>query len=59
VDRRQGLLQGRDHRRRRRQVALYAPHIRTVSLMHPHIVDIGYHCRDYFVEQWDRFKDAP
>ncbi len=40
------------------QVVLYAPHIREVSVMHPHIVEIGYHCRDYFVKQWDRFKDA-
>jgi lactate racemase len=39
------------------QVVLYAPHIREVSVMHPHIVEIGYHCRDYFVKQWDRFKD--
>jgi lactate racemase len=37
---------------------LYAPHIRDVSVMHPHIVEIGYHCRDYFVKQWDRFKDV-
>jgi nickel-dependent lactate racemase len=41
------------------QVVIYAPHIRDVSVMHPHIVDIGYHCRDYFVKQWDRFRDAP
>lgn len=39
------------------QVVLYAPHIREVSVMHPHIVDVGYHCRDYFVKQWDRFRD--
>ena len=39
------------------QVVLYAPHIREVSVMHPHIVEIGYHCRDYFVKQWDRFRD--
>jgi hypothetical protein len=25
--------------------------------MHPEIERIGYHCRDYFVGQWDRFKD--
>jgi nickel-dependent lactate racemase len=37
------------------QVVLYAPHIHDVSVMHPHIVDIGYHCRDYFVKQWSRF----
>jgi nickel-dependent lactate racemase len=41
------------------QVVIYAPHIREVSAMHPHIVEIGYHCRDYFVGQWDRFKATP
>ena len=41
------------------QVVLYAPHIREVSVMHPRIAEIGYHCRDYFVAQWDRFKDHP
>jgi DNA-binding CsgD family transcriptional regulator len=24
--------------------------------MHPEINELGYHCRDYFVKQWDRFK---
>jgi nickel-dependent lactate racemase len=38
------------------EVILYAPHITTISAMHPEIADIGYHCRDYFVKQWDRFK---
>ena len=23
------------------------------------IDEVGYHCRDYFVEQWDTFKDFP
>ena len=41
------------------QVVIYAPHIREVSAMHPHIAEIGYHCRDYFVGQWDRFKATP
>ena len=41
------------------QVVIYAPHIREVSVMHPHIAEIGYHCRDYFLGQWDRFRDAP
>ena len=27
--------------------------------MHPQIAEIGYHCRDYFLGQWDRFKDQP
>ncbi|HWM02000.1 MAG TPA: hypothetical protein VNP92_06635, partial [Actinophytocola sp.] len=26
------------------------------SSSHPEIYDIGYHCRDYFVKQWDRFS---
>jgi nickel-dependent lactate racemase len=38
------------------QVVLYAPHIREVSAMHPHIAEIGYHCRDYFLAQWERFS---
>lgn len=38
------------------EVILYAPHITEVSVMHPHIVEIGYHCRDYFLGQWDRFS---
>jgi nickel-dependent lactate racemase len=41
------------------QVVLYAPHIREISTTHPAITEIGYHCRDYFVKQWDRFKDQP
>ncbi len=40
------------------EVILYAPHITTISAMHPEIAEIGYHCRDYFVRQWDRFKDV-
>lgn len=39
------------------EVILYAPHITAISEMHPEIAEIGYHCRDYFTEQWDRFKD--
>jgi nickel-dependent lactate racemase len=38
------------------QVILYAPHITTISAMHPAIEQIGYHCRDYFLKQWDRFS---
>jgi nickel-dependent lactate racemase len=41
------------------EVVLYAPHITEISAMHPQIQEIGYHCRDYFVEQWDRFRDRP
>ena len=38
------------------QVVLYAPHIREIAATHPQIAEIGYHCRDYFVKQWDRFR---
>jgi lactate racemase len=38
------------------QVVLYAPHIREISRTHPQIAQLGYHCRDYFVKQWVRFK---
>jgi len=41
------------------EVIIYAPHITEVSVMHPHITQIGYHCRDYFLGQWERFKDQP
>lgn len=39
---------------------IYAPHIDQVSYSHGAVLDqIGYHVRDYFVRQWDRFKDFP
>jgi lactate racemase len=38
------------------QVVLYAPHIKEIATTHPAIAEIGYHCRDYFVKQWDRFS---
>jgi lactate racemase len=38
------------------EVVLYAPHVTQIAAMHPEINEIGYHCRDYFVKQWDRFK---
>ena len=41
------------------EVIIYAPHITQVSVMHPHIAAIGYHNRDYFLGQWERFKDVP
>ncbi len=41
------------------QVVLFAPHIHEVSVTHPRVQTIGYHCRDYFVGQWERFRDEP
>jgi nickel-dependent lactate racemase len=37
-------------------VVIYAPHITEISRMHPEINEIGYHCRDYFLAQWERFS---
>ncbi|WP_375430662.1 lactate racemase domain-containing protein [uncultured Friedmanniella sp.] len=41
------------------EVIIYAPHITQISVMHPHIAEIGYHNRDYFLGQWERFRDQP
>src|SRR5271169_164685 len=42
------------------EVIVYAPHITEVSYTYgPDIDNVGYHCRDYFVKQWEKFKDAP
>lgn len=41
------------------ELIIYAPHITEVSVMHPGLRTIGYHNRDYYVKQWDKFKDHP
>ena len=42
------------------EVVIYAPHIREVSFTHGHLIDaIGYHCRDYFTAQPQRFAQYP
>lgn len=41
------------------ELIIYAPHITEISVMHPALQQLGYHNRDYFVGQWDRFKDHP
>src|SRR5262249_59020108 len=38
------------------QVVIYAPHITQIASTHPDLLKIGYHCRDYFIKQWDRFS---
>ena len=41
------------------EVVIYAPHITEVSYTHGAEIDrIGYHCRDYFLQQWERFKNV-
>jgi nickel-dependent lactate racemase len=42
------------------ELIIYAPHIREISLTHGALIErIGYHTRDYFLAQWDRFKEEP
>jgi nickel-dependent lactate racemase len=42
------------------EVIIYAPALTEVSYVHGRLIDqIGYHCRDYFVKQWDRFRGVP
>ena len=39
------------------ELIIYAPHVNRLSDVYGHLIEkIGYHCRDYFVKQWDRFK---
>jgi len=42
------------------EVVIYSPHLTEISYTHGQVLkEIGYHCRDYFLKQWDRFKDYP
>jgi nickel-dependent lactate racemase len=42
------------------ELIIYAPHIHEISVTHGRLIrQIGYHCRDYFLKQWDRFKHFP
>lgn len=42
------------------EVVIYAPHIDEVSYSHGEILDeVGYHVCDYFLKQWDTYRDYP
>ena len=42
------------------ELIIYAPHMSEISLTHGKLIrEIGYHCRDYFLNQWDRFDKYP
>jgi nickel-dependent lactate racemase len=42
------------------ELIIFAPHLKEVCVSHgSHIEEIGYHCRDYFLKQWDKFKHFP
>ena len=42
------------------ELIIYAPHLAEICVSHgDHIKAIGYHCRDFFLKQWDRYKHYP
>jgi nickel-dependent lactate racemase len=42
------------------EVIIYAPHLTEISHTHGRLIEqIGYHVRDYFLGQWERFKHVP
>jgi lactate racemase len=42
------------------ELIIYAPHLTEVCVAHGKVLlEVGYHCRDYFLKQWDRFKHYP
>ncbi len=42
------------------QVIIYAPHIDEISYVHgKYLKEFGYHVRDYFLADWDRYKGYP
>lgn len=42
------------------ELVIYAPHLDVVSHVHGrYIYEVGYHVRDYFLKQWERFEHVP
>jgi nickel-dependent lactate racemase len=42
------------------ELIIYAPHVKEISVTHGKLIEqVGYHCRDYFLGQWDKFKHIP
>jgi len=42
------------------ELIIYAPHLHEVSVVHGALIrQVGYHCRDYFLKQWERFRHFP
>jgi lactate racemase len=42
------------------ELIIYAPHIHEISITHGALIRrIGYHCRDYFLKQWEKYKTVP
>jgi len=42
------------------ELIIYAPHLKEISFTHGKMIEkVGYHVRDYFTKQWDRFSEIP
>ena len=42
------------------ELIIFAPHLHEISVTHGRLIEeVGYHVRDYFTQQWDRFKNYP
>lgn len=42
------------------ELIIYAPHLSEISITHGDLIEkVGYHVRDYFTQQWEKFRDYP
>src|SRR5204862_2222172 len=42
------------------ELIIFASHLHEISVTHGKLIaEVGYHVRDYFTKQWDRFKYYP
>ncbi len=42
------------------ELIIYAPHLHEISATHGALIErIGYHTRDYFLSQWEKFRQYP
>lgn len=42
------------------ELIIYAPHMHEISVTHGKLIrEVGYHVRDYFAKQWERFAHIP
>ena len=42
------------------ELIIFAPQLKEICASHGHHIEaVGYHCRDYFLRQWNRFQAVP
>lgn len=42
------------------ELIIYAPHMKEISVTHGEAIEaVGYHVRDYFTKQWEKFRHYP